>query len=83
VDKLVALAWAVAVALLDRYLDSQIDRLKLNDSAKGTLRNVEDEVMRLLNGPLGEKIASAVGHAAGKAVVKRWLPNDPTTGTWG
>jgi hypothetical protein len=78
VEKLVSAAMSIALGVLDVYLDSQIDRLK-DDELKQTLRNVEDEVMRLLGGPLGQ----AIGRYIAVRASARWMPNDPSTGTWG
>lgn len=78
VDALAGALLSLTLALLDRYLDSQIDRLK-DETLRGTLRRVEDEVMRVIAGPIGKAIAREVALRAGQ----RWFPNDPSTGAWG
>lgn len=81
-ERLVGLVWDFAVRLLDRYLDSKIDTLK-DDNARQTLRNVEDEVVRVLSEHAGPVVAKAIARNFSLRAVARNLPNDPTTGTWG
>jgi hypothetical protein len=82
VDALVAALWRLAVALLDRQLDAQIDRLKDGDM-RDTLRRVEDYVIAFLTGPLGVKLAQEIARPLALRAAARWFPNRPDTGTWG
>ena len=81
-DKLVAVVWQIAVALLDRMLDAKIVQLKDGD-VKETARRVEDEVISFLEGPVGKAIAQAVARTVTVRALERWFENDDTTGKWG
>ena len=82
-DKLVAVVWQIAIALLDRALDSQIDRLKVPQDAKETMRRVEDFVVNLLASESGRAFAQSVARGFAVRAAERWLENDPSTGKWG
>jgi hypothetical protein len=81
-DKLAGAVLSVALAILDRYLDSQIDRLK-DENVKSTLRKIEDEVVRVLAGPVGLAIGQALARQIAVRAGERWFGNDPNTGAWG
>ena len=72
----------IAVALLDRALDAQIDRLKDGD-VKETLRRVEDQVVAWLEGAAGKVIAQAIARAVTIRAAERWFENRDDTKHWG
>jgi hypothetical protein len=82
-DKLAGAVLSVALAILDHYLDSQIDQLKVDDNVKATLRKIEDEVVRVLAGPVGLAIGQALGRQLAIRAGERWFKNESSTGVWG
>ena len=81
-DKLVAVVWQIAVALLDRMLDAKIDQLK-DENVKATARRTEDAVVALLEGPVGKAIAQAVARTVAVRALERWFENRPDATHWG
>lgn len=81
-EKLVAVLWGLAVALLDRQLDSQIDRLK-DANVRETARRIEDEVVAILRGPVGIALAQSVARTVTVRALERWFENREDTRTWG
>ncbi len=81
-DKLVGALWGVAIAVLDRYLDSQIG--KVGDPAvRDKLRMLEDMIVGLLASALGLALAKAIARPLATVTMDRWLQNRPDTRHWG
>lgn len=80
-DRLVAYVVAFAVALIDRWLDTRIERSRWDRTTKERARLLEDELVRMLEPFLKELARVFAKPLVGRALA-RAFPNDPTTGAW-
>lgn len=77
-DALLSFALKLVLAILDRWIDREMTRLHLDPKVRADLEVIENELVRLLEGPVGQAIARAFG----RAILKAKFANDPSTGTW-
>lgn len=75
-NALAAALVSLGLALLDRRLDSWIDKAHLSGVQKEQLKKAEDETIELLRVALGKASPRVL------SLILRAIPNDKSTGSW-